>query len=268
MSMDSTAIQRIEELVSGGLLNEDTPAITLPSGCKVESLEHLQKRPGRMRVKYQTERLEDFTNYVNDEAEHGETVCFVRPDGRGATAIIDYGTHRAPMWRDHKAVLKMEYTPEFQALYHAAADTNAYSQRALTDFIEDWQHLLGAEHAGESMPIANAVQAIRKVDVKATAKQTHEDDHYRGARSSMEEVEASSGEGNLPGFLTMPCKVFPGTAERTIRVRLALRTSDDKPVFTMRIVGLDALMQEVAEEVEEKLRAELAEGMRVYIGEV
>lgn len=265
--MDTSAIERIEALIGATqpLPEVGVPLVMVPPGCEVQDLERKMDVPRRMRVTFTTERLEDFCNYVSKEAsEH--TATFIRPDGGSAKAVIDFGSHAAPQWSEHKAQLTMKYTPTFKALKDAC-DARALSQRDLTDWLEDWRHVVSPYADDVAQSVGQAVQAIRKVDVKAISQATHEDGDFRAARSAMEEVEAKSSAGKLPGHFAVTCQVYPCTQQRIVTARLSLLTGSDKPAFRLRILGEEALMQEVAEEIELEIATRL-QGMRVFIGEV
>lgn len=270
--MERSAIERIEELGNAGLLNEttDIPAICLPGGNRIESLEHLFNAPFRQRVHFRTERLPDFAAYVL--AEQGDaTAVFVRPDGSGATAVIDFGDDLSPCWKDHKATLTMQRTAEYLAML--GITSKPVSQRELTDWLEDWQHLV-TPHTGivgrdEEQRISTAIAAIRKVEIKAGKQATHEDGDFRASRTSLEQIEATSGAGMLPNRFAFRCRMYPHTAERTFAVRLALLTGHEKPQFQLRVVALEQHTQEVAEEIELEILQRLRVGgndLRVFVG--
>lgn len=263
--MDAAAIQRIESLAaaSSKLPDTDVPKTLVPEGCKVESLESLLGSPLSMKAHFRTERLEDFCAYVAAEAHGDETAVFVEPDGSGAKAVIDYGSHKAPRWGRHQASLAMRHTPEFAALLQASE--TALSQRALVDFMEDWGHVVTAERGGEEITHAKAIAAIRRVDIKAERHSTHEQAEWSASRSSMEQIEARSGADSMPESITMLCSVFPCTKPREVVARLSLRTSGDEPRFRIRIVALDRMLKDVAEEIVEDVNHRLAM-VRVFVG--
>lgn len=263
-------IERLEQLIAASQRlpeSVEIPAVVLPEGAKVQSLEHLFSAPFHMAHTYRTERLADFCQYVDEESadDRDEAACFVAPDGSGATAIMDYGTHSAPRWGKHRAVLSMCHTSEFAALLKATQQP--LKQRDMIDLLEDWEHILTPFQGGSGTTIARAVAAIRRVDIKQQKNTTHETADWSAARSSMEKIEAASGDQAMPDYFQAACRVYPHTQQRTIDLRLSLLTGDDTPRLRLRILGLEALMHEVAEEIELELRTRL-QGIRVYVGQV
>lgn len=267
--MEAAALDRILQLARSGMeLNDvtDIPATVLPKDCKVESLEHLLATPHRMRRVFTTQRLTDFLAYVAKEQRINSTAVFVTNDGASAEAMIDYGTHDKPEWAGHRAELAMQYTPEYAAL--AAVCGKDLSQRDLLDWIEDWNHILYPQIDDKEVTVAQAVAAISSVRIDKNGSRTHEEKNFGAARTAMEEIEARSKEGNLPNRFGVSCSVYPDTENRTITARLSLLTGDEKPRFRLRIMGLDAIKKDIAEEVQASIRAGLASGVRVFVGAI
>jgi uncharacterized protein YfdQ (DUF2303 family) len=268
--MDAKAIERIEQLVAAGNrlpTDTDVPAVILPDGAAVKSLEHLLAAPRQMQQTYRTERLEDFCRYAKAESESSDedAAVFVLPDGSGAKAIMDYGCHTAPLWGKHSAVLEMRPTAEFASLRKASA--SPLGQRELIDWLEDWSHIVTPYRGDDTLSLTKALATIRRVDIKQSKSATHEQNDWSAARSSMEQIEARSGEESMPEGFRVRCQVYPHTQERDITVRLSLLTGDDKPRLRLRIVGLDALMKAIADEIELEIATRLL-GVRVFVGSV
>lgn len=271
--MDNETLKRIESWVVAAatrLPETDIPSTLLPANARVKSLEELMDRPARMRQTFRTERIADFIQYVKSEHRHGETAVFVNPKGGGAEAVIDYGTHEHPLWGSHKAALDLRYTPAFQSLMDLSTGDRggrSLSQRQITDWLEDWSNIIRPMRDGVPMSVAQAVSAIRRIDLKKVGEASFHEADFSNKRSAMESIEADSGVGRLPASFEVECKVYEGTDTRQVPVRMSLITSGDEPAFRLRIQGEDALMENVAEEVELAIATELS-AARVYVGSV
>lgn len=263
--MEREAIDRIIQLAEQRPLNMHIPGAILPEGMAVQSLEEFMEFPARQRVHFQTQRILDFVTYVRAEAEPGVSAVFVRPNGGTAEAIIDFGTNVSPGWKKHRASLCMQRTAEFEAL--ADACDSPLTQRELINLLEDWPETLqGVDADNRFIEAPVLIQTLRKVDIKATLAKGHEEQDFRTSVSSLEEVEAKAGAGDLPRCLCAHIPVYHGTRHRGMQARLSLRTSGDKPAFQLRLVGREALMEDVAQEVQEVLATELAGVARVFVG--
>lgn len=265
--MNEEAIKRIEEMTLASntrLEGLQIPTVVLAGGNEVHDLERFLANPVRQRVNYTTERLNDFCSYVKKEATENETAVFIEPDGSGALAIIDFGTAEKPMWKNHKANLRMKWTPEFRAIHEICRHPK--DQRALIDFIEDWSHALTAEANSETLTLAEAVKAIRAVTISNIHEATSEVADFEAASSALSRISAKSKGGALPGKLVMGCKVYPHTKSIQVVCRVSIVTGSDKPMFSLRIVGLEKIEQEVAEEIELEIGMLLDKQARVYVG--
>lgn len=263
--MDAEGIKRIEQLVTAGhsVAGVCHPHLVVPEGSRLEGLERFENQPYRMRAHFSTERIPDFVRYVREQASEDESAVFVHPRGHGAEAVIDYGSQGAPAWGTHRASLNMARTVEHQAL--ESITSRPVSQRDATDWIEDWALLLTPYRGDEDLSVSQAISQLRRIDIKATASQIHEEGDWSGKRSTMEEVEAKSGSGKLPEGLRMRLKPYPCTAEREVLIRLQLITGDDTPRIRFRVMGYEAMLEDVAHEVVEAVSSELSE-CRVFVG--
>lgn len=266
--MDRTAIEALNELAIAAHPRPETdiPTAVLPAGATIASLEEYQDIPTHQRRHIQTERLEEFCRYVSDQKDEADnTTVFVAPDGSGAVGVIDYGSHSAPRWGHHKATLRLQHTPAFRAAQNLRGST--LSQRQLTDWIEDWAEIITPSTDAGAMTISKAVAAIRRVEIKETSKTDHEDGDFRAKTSGFAEIEARSGAGALPEWFDLQCQIYPCTNARSVRLRLSMLTGAKEPQFRLRLVAEEALLQEVAEEIELEITQRLA-GTTIYVGQI
>jgi len=269
-TMDRDAIDRIVELAeTAHKIDVETaqPIISLPAGAQVIDLEKYLKAPVRMRRSFTTQRVDDFCKYVHEERGADNGVIFIAQNGQSAQAIIDYGTHALPQWGDHKAALQLEKTPEFIAL-EKVCEKNL-TQRDLTNYLEDFAHIITPMIDDNATSMAAAIAAVRRVEINQKASATHTEGNFNAARTAMEEVEAKCGAGNLPSGLTLLCPLYHGTSRQSIQTRLSLITGEEKPAFRLRIVARDVLDKAVAEEVENLIRGYFTDApLRIFTGTI
>lgn len=267
--MDDSAIIRIEELATSAtqLPETDIPAVALPGGTTTHSLEKFMAQPARQRATVKTQRLQSFIDYSRAESD-ADSIIFIDDRGNGAHAIFDYGTGDDPQWKEHAARYVPEFSPAFEALKDRA-ETGGMSQRTLIDWIEDWHDIVTAyqDADGETaIPIAQALAAIRRVDIKSSSNRTHNQGDFNASVSSLDEVGATSNGTALPGEFRVKCRIYSDLDEREIRARLTLRSADGTPKFGLRIVGYDQLMQDTAEEIKTQIEQAFDCVCRTYSG--
>ncbi|MEQ9131133.1 MAG: DUF2303 family protein [Salinisphaeraceae bacterium] len=273
--MDQSAIQRIQELSAAAaeLPSTHVPAKVLPGDSHIHSLEEYLAAPLFMRQTFKTHRVDDFVRYVNVEAVPEETGLFISPDGDKATAIIDYGVHKTPKWGHHRAKLALQPTPAYEALLALCAEP--VTQRGLIDWLEDWRDAIApimADDDGneEIISLSKAIAKLRRINIKAKVESGHEEGNFRGSRTTMEEVEATSVDGDPPAYFDLSSALYEDTQVRDIRSRLALLSGAEKPMFQLRIMGHDYLKKAVATELEDRIRAGVnpGHGVRIFVGNV
>lgn len=272
MAMDRTAIERIEELSAGGTLDQaslglSAPALLAPAGNVIHSLERYLPRPAQMRATFTTSHIGDFCRYIKHQAPDGsESICTVDARAAEAFAVIDYGEHESPRWGLHRAHLKLKESEAFKAVKALAGQPR--EQRKITDWLEDWRDIIQPRRDGEDMDIVRAISAIRHVRMESGSDAEHKESDFGGSRSLSARVEAKSGAGELPGEFIVRTPVYHGPAPREIHVRMALRTGAEKPLFSLRIVGHESLMDSVGEEIELEITGRLADRVHCYLGSV
>lgn len=269
--MDASAIQRIEELAVTAAANDViarsavTPSVALPRETLVHSLERFKDRPSRFRSTFKTVTPSDFIVYLTQHQTDASAV-FIDARQHKATAIIDFGDPvGGAEWGEHRAELALEKTPEHEALLKVSG--RPLTQRELTDWLEDFGYCITPQIDGSDLLMSKAIQAIRKLDLKATASKTIEDGDFRAARSSMEQVEVQQGENPLPSSFNFVGPLFSDTLSRTVQIRLSVLTSEPQPALVLRIQGYDRLMNDIAKEVEARIR-EAADDVDVYSGTI
>ena len=264
--MEAEAIKHLLSVGAQHAQIERLPAsaVALPQDWNITSTEKFEPNPMRHRRVFTTTRLADFLTYAKPRAT-SQSAVFIAPDLNSVVAVLNHGCVESPAWGDDKAVLEMKHSPAFKALQ--AATMRELSQQQLIDLLEDWgsDGLAALNEDGESIPMPRAIAAVRRVKIEAKASTTTEQGTMRGARSSMEEVEATGADEALPAFLRLWAPVFEGTDERHVTARISVLTGSDKPRFALRLIGLDAHLQEIANEVEKAVRGELT-GVDVFVG--
>jgi uncharacterized protein YfdQ (DUF2303 family) len=261
--MDKESIIRVEQLaLAGQSIDTDIPARIIPQGSQSVSLEKFQAQPTRHRAVFNSARVEEFIGYCNDYATTGDSAVFINPNDMTAIAVFDYSG-----WGQHRAILKLEATPEYSSIMNKPK--TIFIQSGLREWLEDFGESIQPMQNGVELKLNIATQAVAKVSINKTGKDTFTDGDFSATRSAFEEIEAKSGvESGLPTHFLLTAPLFEGLEPRQINLKFAVITQEktDKPVFALRIIGLDALLKAVAKEVEQKLRK--ITNTVIYIGTV
>jgi uncharacterized protein YfdQ (DUF2303 family) len=228
-------------------------ALALPKDLAIHDLERFYPRRFRFRGTFSTSSLQAFVRYVIDKTspENVEGAaaapCLVDAERMSAAAIFNLGTDASPGHGDDRALLTMKRTAGFDAVL--ALSGKPIAQQAFVDWLEDWLPHIGFIGAdGMSCSNAKAIAAVRAVTIDAKRTSEHKVDAMAASRSTFERVEANSREG-LPHWLDFSCEPYSGLEERTMRIRLSIRTSGDAPTFVPTLVGAEALSESLAQEL-------------------
>src|SRR5690554_352853 len=247
-------------------------AVALPEGVKIADLEQYLENRRRYRGTMNTKLIAEFVEFVTSSIEGysnftGDNFpCFINPQHMRAVAYFNLGDVDNPGHGDHQAKLSLQKTEAFQELL--GINGKRFDQRQLAEWLEDWiDHLQTfGEDGTKELSLAASVAAIRRITVGISAEATSEEQTFSSRRSAMAEVEAKHKD-QLPAFLKFTCEPYQGLQERTFTVRLSLITGE-KPQISARIVRLETAQEDMAKELEEKLRSGFEDSeVRTFVGE-
>jgi uncharacterized protein YfdQ (DUF2303 family) len=265
--MEAQTLQQLQQLIiSAAGLDPDHQVGVLPEGMKIVSLEPYMVHRNQFRGTMTTQSFDDFIRYCTDlEAEE----CYIYAECMSAKAFFDIGNRANPGHCHHKAKLKLQSTAPYDALIQAGRES--FDQREMAEWIEEWSpHLTILDGLGEDASvIANhtAIAAVRTVTIATSAENESTQEDFKASRSSFAQVEART-RGATPSVFRFRCEPYHGLESREFSVRLSIMFRDDKPVFKLRLIQLEAAKEAMAEEFKEKLVAAFEEtAVTTYIGE-
>ena len=254
MPLSKEAIQHIESqaviaaakpiVIDGG-----ATVTVLPEGIRLQAMEQFQPLRDRFRGHMATHSIQDFANYVaGHEVDFAATVeqrGFIDQDAMRASVIFNLGTPGAAGHGDDTATLTLKPTAAYAALQGIVG--KAHSQQALAEWLEDWLPNLQAVAGGEDLPMLQAINAVRRMTIKATSQRDSNVGDFSSSRSAMDEIEAKSQE-ILPSAFIFTTVPFEGLQPANITLRLSVITGRDEPQLKLRWVGEEAQREEFARE--------------------
>ncbi|HED4042698.1 TPA: DUF2303 family protein [Klebsiella variicola subsp. variicola] len=254
--LDGSAIKQVQDLVLSGYYMENIqrlacPTAVLPAGTGIESLERFSSERFRFRGAMETTSIDDFVRYSSGYAKENEKArCFIDADNMLARSIFNIGTLDNPGHADNVASIKLKKTAPFRALLSINGDH--LNQKQIAEWLEDWSdYLIAFDADGNTMKIAQAAQAVRRITIQQTNASDHEDGDFSGKKSLMQSIEASSKDV-MPVAFEFKCVPYEGLGERAFSLRNSLLKSND-PVFVLRIVQLEAQEEAIANEFRDLL---------------
>ncbi|EMK5833861.1 DUF2303 family protein [Citrobacter sedlakii] len=268
--VDSGTFKQVKDLVlSGYHLNDINglacPTALLPEDTRVESLERFSLERFRFRGAMSTTSIDDFARYSKGYASAEEPArCFIDADNMTARSVFNIGTLDNPGHADNVASITLKKTAPFRALL--GIDGDRLSQKQIAEWLEDWSDYLTAFDAnGETMTIAQAATAVRRVSIQQINQADHEDNDFSGKKSLMQSIEASSKDV-MPVAFEFKCVPYEGLEERRFKLRNSLLKSGEA-CFVLRIVQREAQEEAIANEFRDLLISKFdGDSVETFIG--
>lgn len=236
----------------------------IPDNYRLDDLERYMPSRERFRGTLQTDSLADFVGYVKQRATDTSTPGFINAERLSATVLFNLGTPDSPGHADDVATLVLKPSAPYAAA--CAVSGKQLAHKDALDWLEDWaENVTYQDAAGLSLSAAAAMTALRKITIRATSEATSHQDSFRATRSALEDVEAR-GAQNLPSEVHFTCTPFAGLPSRTLRLRLAVLTSTEKPVLVLRVRNLEAEREAIAQDFKRALLNELEGVATLTIG--
>lgn len=252
MSLTKDALQHIQDLALAASANPvsvdgGADVVALPESVRLTNLEQYKLGRDRFRGALKTHSPRDFTRYVErhvGEAPEG-TGGFIDQDAMSATVIFNLGAPGAAGHGDDTATLTLKPTAAYSAVL--AIIGRKLSQQELAEWMEDWAPHIQALDGDTQLPIAQAINGIRKMTLKATSQRDSAVGDFSASRSAMDEIEAKSQDvlASTLRFTTVP---FEGLQPATLPLRLSVLTGSETPVLKLRWVGEETQREEFARE--------------------
>jgi uncharacterized protein YfdQ (DUF2303 family) len=235
------------------------PLKFLPQGYQVVELEQYLARPLRKRASAVFTSLASFIEYVG--AFKGDDTRIFADDRVGTvTALIDY--HGAePSWCEHKAVLTLRQTPEWQTW--AGRSGKAMSQVDFAEFIEDNLPDILNPSGAEMLEIAKHLEAKRTVHFASGVNLSN---GMIQLTYSEQEDGRVKGQVEVPQRFTLHLSPFEHAVPVAVPVRLRYRIADEKLTFTYIVDRPHKVLEEAIGRVLSAVEVELIQ--RPLIGSV
>lgn len=235
----------------------------LPEGIELASLEAHEAGRYRFRGALKTSSLPAFCAYTTAHVDESYTAHgFVDQDNMAATVIFNLGTPAAAGHADDTATLKLKPTAAYTALLGIIG--KPLKQQQLAEWLEDWLPHLDAKAGAESLTMPAAINAVRRMTIKASSTRDSVVGDFSAQRSAMDEIEAKSLDV-MPTAFTFTAVPYEGLKAAAIPLRVSVTTGEE-PLLRLRWVGEETQREAFADEFKAVLERELAGQIALTIG--
>jgi len=186
-----------------------------------DAVEKAQLAPNRKRGTIQVKDLDSMLAYCADQAGAATSYIYADPDTRTITAVFN-DQRTGSGWRDHRAVYKAEFTPEFAKWFGRNGHTNAMTQTDFAEWIEDNMADIQDPGAATLLDVATTIQATSGIHF-SSAKRLH---NGQVQLQYTEDIDARAGAGGaleIPREFTLGLRIFKNGSGYLVKARLKYR---------------------------------------------
>lgn len=258
----ATELQALQEGLDENLID----AVAVPSGFSIQDLESYRDNRRRLTGTMKTPDVNSFHKYVAKFSSSKDAMVFVEPEEMAACCALNFGSRDEPGHADHKALLVLEKTAEYQALLKLVANGRS-SQRAAAEWCEDYIHCCEFLDGDQVTTILRhtAIRAMRNLKVEAKATATSGAGSFNREKSLLESTSVDTSQG-LPHFIRFTCTPYSDLESRAFLLRVGVgEDGNDKAVFSIQIIRHDIEVQQMAAELANKLSEEMSD-VHVFMG--
>lgn len=248
------------ETVAGALLTN--------ASTRVLDLDKFETGRNRRRGEFNTSAVSSFAKFINDKANLNNTAVFVDKDAMKAVAILNFEEDDFEQGHlDYRAIMTAKPTTVFDKLT-AMHKQGRINQKVFAEFLEDWAFIFKAINSdGEEIAISSAIGAVRQMRLDTSVVSDSSVGNFKESRSRLASIEAKSTHGALPAFFEVTDPCFNELTATTIKLRLAISSNGDDPVFSLSIMGLEALIDAKSVELADLIGKELGDTVELYMGQ-
>ncbi len=211
----------------------DATFLVLPPGYTHENvtanMENAALQPLRKKGIVAMGDVPSLLQYMKDQDAAALAYVYADPDARTVTAVFnDQRGTATPGWRDHRAVFKAEYTPEFtQWLLN---DKKQFTQTEFAEFIEDNFADLAGDDAGLLLNVATTIAATTGINF-ASARRLQDGQTQLTYNETIDATAGADGQLKIPQKFKLGMRIFKNGEGYALNARLKYRLNGGSVKF-------------------------------------
>lgn len=235
-----------------------TPHAVVPEGVELEDMERLLPRPARIRNGRKFEEPDSFCKYVG-QFKSESTRLYGEPDEQSILAVIDDHRKDEPSWGEHKPLLDLKMSPEWNEWMDACG--KQLSQQDLAEFFDEHMEQIARPDASELL------SDIRSIHVSSNTRcdsVQREGGDIAFSFSTETAAGTRTERGKIPSRLVLMIAPFRSWHLVQMTVTLNYRLNKEKGLgFVMRPHQSDQLLNQSFHDIRGHVEREL--GLPVLI---
>jgi uncharacterized protein YfdQ (DUF2303 family) len=223
-------------------------------------LEKFRGQPDRARGTYKPATVEAFIDYVEEHVDKEKTTVWVHPTEGKIQAILDDNASNETAWGDHRALLELIVTPEWE--FWLANDGELLSQQAFAEKIEDGVREIIKPDAAEMLEIAQSIQATTDVAFRSKIE-IHSGEVQMAYDEKTQATAGKAGQLTVPQTFDLAISPFVGEDPYKITARLRYRAEGGTLRIGYRLDQPERAVRDVLEGIAKTVGEKFD---RVYMG--
>jgi hypothetical protein len=240
------------------------PYLVLPSGVKVETLEHLLAKPRAISESVEVADADSFAVYFDRFSESSATIFATHDETRlgdpcRITAVLDYHTgpltrvnsgsaladlplklDAVPSWCNHRVELQAKVSEDFTLW--ALQSGRLSKQRDFSEFIESNLHCIVQPAAAELLEVVTSLEATQNVEFKSAERLQDGARQFRYEHTTKAKA-GQQGSLEIPGTITLALPVFAYQDPVEVTALFRYRIEEDGLRLGYLIPRLDRVKQ-------------------------
>jgi uncharacterized protein YfdQ (DUF2303 family) len=225
-------------------------AFLVPEGYQVEvvDLPH-PPEPRRIVGTVELHTHAALADYVNEHDQQSGARVYADLPHLRLEAVINDDRDGMPDWRDHRAVVALQPTPEWTAW--TGRSGRLTDQSDFSEFLEQHAHEIVHPDAATMIDVARTFQAKRDVSFRSAVRPTDGTVQVQYD----EEIAGAAGRGaiDVPETLTIRVAPFYGAAEVNLTARFRYRINGGDLVLGYALLHVDRIRQQAFDQLLEEL---------------
>lgn len=233
------------------------PAVLLPEGAELKTLEELALTPQRVEQKVELDTVESFLQYYNTFAMSNSLIICNLQSAK-FTAVLDYHDRpNDPNWCRHMAFYQCPRTLEWG--HWKDADGKTMDQVKFATFIEDHLPDIVAPAGADMLEIAKTLHAVKGVNFRKAIRL----DNGENQLLYEEKIEGSAGEKgqfSIPQIFKIGVRLFEGGPAYELEARFRYRIDDARLSLWYDLVRPHKATENAVLAVHDEIKAGMRQG--------
>lgn len=249
----AAVIEAAREGMTPVVLNPEVPTfVVVPEGTTPVEVDMSKWQPGPVRATgtYRPATVEAFTDYVGRNRLEEFTTVWVHPTSGRIVAVIDDNGPEAPGWREHKVVLELEKTPEWE--HWLSKDGLLMGQEEFAEHVEVGLDDIQEPAGSDVLEMAQTFHAKTNSTFRQATRLASGETQFQYD----EEIKAtagSTGTMQIPSVLMLGIAPFVGEKAYKVIARVRYRISSGKLSLGYKLDRPDLVRRDALDQIAREL---------------